>query len=453
MPPPVKWGNITGPESAGLSSDCYPRYVGKGMGPEREVVVTGMGVVSPIGVGVPAFWDSLAGGRSGVRRLDWARESDVPILIGGGLPAFDPAKFIRPRKSLKVMSRDIQLAVVVAEMAAAEAGLASAGIDPERLGVVFGADLIPADLFELVDAYRACAGNGPIDTRLWGEKALGAMFPLWMLKYLPNMPACHIGIAQDARGPNNTHTLAEVSGLTAVSEAVWIIQRGQADAMIAGGASSRLHPMVLLCNNISRQTSRRSDEPAAASRPFDADRDGVVYGEGAAAMFLETRRHAEARGAKCLARVLASAIAFESPRPERPLQGDAIRRAIRSALGACGLKPSDIGHLNAHGLSTTLDDRMEARAIRDTLGDVPVTAPKSYFGDLGAGGGAVEMAVSVLALQHGKVPPTLNYRRPDPECPVHVIHGQPCPVGRPTALLVNYSRGGQAIAVVLAGPE
>ncbi|MGQ9575589.1 MAG: beta-ketoacyl-[acyl-carrier-protein] synthase family protein [Thermoguttaceae bacterium] len=418
----------------------------------REVVITGIGVVSPIGIGAAEFWRSLMEGRGGVRRLSWFDGSDLPAPIGAEVSDFDPARMVRPRKALKVMSRDIQLAVVAADMACSQAGLAHAGIDPDRLGVVFGADLIAADPAEMVEAYRACMDDGHFDFRCWGQKGLGAMFPLWMLKYLPNMPACHIGIIQDARGPNNTHTLGEISGLTAVAEAADVIRRGQADAMIAGGTSSRIHPSVYL-RTTARQFSQRLDDPARACRPFDADRDGMVYGEGAAAFLLEAREHAAARGANCLARIVAGATAFEPPRPDRTLEGQAIGRAIRAVLAASGLKPSEIGHVNAHGLSTTMDDRIEARAIRQTLGDVPVTAPKSFFGNIGGGGGGVEMAVSVLAFQHGLVPPTLNYERPDPDCPIQVIQGGAHPVDRLTALVLNHSSTGQAAAMILAGGD
>jgi 3-oxoacyl-[acyl-carrier-protein] synthase II len=421
------------------------------MGFTRPVVITGMGVVSPIGIGLPAFWESLVGRRSGVRPLDWFHDHDLPRPMGADVPDFVPTHWIRQRKALKVMSRVIQLGVAAADMAATEANLGSAGLDPDRIGVIFGSDMIAVDLSDLIEAYRACTNDGKFNFAAWGPQAIAAMYPLWMLKYLPNMPACHVGIFQDARGPNNTHTLGDTSGLTALAEAVDVIRRGLADAVIAGATSSRLHPGIFLSNR-ARQFSHRRGEPSAACRPFDADRDGMVFGEGAAVFVLEAQDKAQARGAKCLAQILGSAVVFEPPHRGAPVRGDAIRRAIRSALGSSGLAPSEIGHVNAHGLSTTLDDRIEAQAIRETLDDVPVTAPKSYFGNLAAAGGMVEMAVSVLAFQHGLIPPVLNYERPDPECPVRVIAGDPIPLGQPTAMVLNHSATGQAAAMVLAGP-
>ena len=421
------------------------------MTPTREIVITGVGVVSPIGIGSEAFWRSLVEGRSGVRPVTQFDTASLPAPFGGEVADFDPKQRVRPRKSLKVMCRDIQLAFAAADLASADAGFGAQRPDPERLGVVFGAELMPCEPPELAGAYRKCMVDGAFDFGLWGKAAMAEMYPLWMLKYLPNMPACHIGIAQDARGPNSSLTLGEVSSLAALEEAIRVLQRGHADVMIAGGAGSRIHPTILVRSEV-LQVSHRAADPAAASRPFDADRDGLVNGEGAGVFILETREHAEARAARIRARVLGFSGTFEPHGNGRPCEGTGISSAITLALRNAGLGPREVGHVNAHGMSTTDDDRIEARAIRRTLGDVPVTAPKSFFGYLGAGGGAVEMAASVLAFEHGLVPPTLNYDRPDPECPVNVISGRPLPVDKPTALVLNHAQTGQATAVVLAGP-
>ena len=222
--------------------------------------------------------------------------------------------------------------------------------------------------------------------------------------------------------------------------------------MIAGGAGSRVHPAVWIRCEV-YEPSQRVENPAAASRPFDANRDGMVHGEGAGAFILEDRRHAESRGARILASILGHASSFEPHLRGQPLRGAAIRSAIRKALRDAGLQPADMGHVNAHGLSTRLDDEIEAQAIRDTLGDVPVTAPKSFFGNLAAGTGAVEMAVSMLAFQKGLVPYTINYEHPDPRCPVNVIHGAPMPLTRRIALVHNQSQIGQSVAVILGAPD
>ncbi len=421
------------------------------MSSAREIVITGMGVVSPIGIGAEAFWRSLCEGRSGVRRLALFDGGDLPPPIGAEVIDFEPKRFVRPRKSLKVMSRDIQLAFAAADMACRQAATGAKVIDPERLGVVFGADMIACDLSELHPAFTKCVVDGRFDFARWGPSAMAEMFPLWMLKYLPNMPACHIGIAQDARGPNNSLTLGEASSLAALCEATRILQRGQADVMIAGGAGCRIHPTIWAYRR-AYHLSERVDDPASAVRPFDAERDGMVYGEGAGALVLEGRSHAEARGAPILGRIGGFAAGFEPQPGGRNPDGRAVRQAIRQVLGSSGLKPKDIGHVNAHGLSTPLEDRLEAQAIHDALGDVPVTAPKSYFGNLGAGGGAVELITSLLAFQHGEVPPTLNYHKPDPDCPINVIRDEPMALNKPTALVLNQSRIVQSMALLLLAP-
>jgi len=414
----------------------------------REVVVTGVGVVSPIGIGRDAFWDSLVAGRSGVRLVDLFRRANRAAPLGADVADFDPKEYVRPRKSLKVMSRDIQLGFAAADLACADAGLREHRADPDRSGVVMGADMIACELEEILPPIRGCVVDGHFNFAQWGQRAMADIYPLWMLKYLPNMPACHIGIAQDVRGPTNAIVQGDVSSLTAIVEAARAIQRGQADLMIAGGASSRMHPMIWSHEQL-RQYSQRVDNPAAASRPFDAQRDGMVNGEGAGAFVLESRESAEARGARILARFRGFGRTFEPRSNGHPLLGTAIHRAIQTALVESGLQPAEIGHVNAQGTSTAWDDHIEAVAIHNTLGDVPVTAPKSYFGNLGAGSGAVEMAVSVLGLEKGQIPPTLNYTFPDPQCPVRVIHGQAMPLGVPTAMILNHAPLGQAVAVVL----
>jgi 3-oxoacyl-[acyl-carrier-protein] synthase II len=409
-----------------------------------------MGIISPIGIGADAFWSALCQGRSGIRPTATLDGRQPPRAIGGEVGDFDPKKYVSQRKSLKVMNRDIQLGVAAAEMACKDGGLRAGAVDPERMGVIFGADMMLCALDEMIAAYRGCIVDGRFQFSRWGPAAMSDLFPLWMLKYLPNMPACHIAIGQDARGPNNSLTLAEVSSLAAIGEAVRVIQRGQADMMIAGGTGSRLHPTHWVRRKI-YEVSARLDEPAGACRPFDADRDGTVLGEGAAAFLLETRQHALARGATILAGVLGHASAFEPCPNGATRSGESIAKAIEQALGEATLEPAGVGHVNAHGVGTLLDDRIEAQAIHRTLGAVPVTAPKSYFGNLGAGTGAVELAVSVLACRHRAVPPTLNYRRPDPECPVNVVRDGPLPTDSPVAMVLNHVRGGRAVALVIGG--
>jgi 3-oxoacyl-[acyl-carrier-protein] synthase II len=415
----------------------------------REVVVTGLGVVSPIGIGSDQFWSALDEGRSGI---DWLPEfvgKDLPYRYGAPVRNFDGKDYVQPRKTLKVMSREIQQAYGAAVIAMQDAKLAKGSFEPDRMGVVLGSQLLDADLDDMREVYRHCVEQGRFWEDLWGEYSMKDLFPLWMLKYLPNMAACHIGIANDARGPNNTIVQGGVSSLAAVIEASLVIQRGHADVMISGGSGS-LTTISRLPFRGWEHVTKWDGEPSKAVRPFDASRTGVVFGEGSSTFVLESREHAERRGANILARIIGFSSRFEPAAEGKPRTGSAVKSSILGALAQAKMKPEDVGHVNANGLGTIEDDRMEARGIHEALGDVPVTAPKSFFGDLGGGSGAVEMAASVLAVQKGVVPRTLNYETPDPDCPVNVVRGTSMPVEKRTAMLLNQSDTGQAVAVLIA---
>lgn len=416
------------------------------MADPRDVVITGLGVVSPIGIGRDAFWHSVCNQQSGVRVREQFRETDWCYRIAAEVQDFDPRQFVKPRKNLKLMCREIQLAFAAAALAMEDARLQPDQCDPDRLGVVLGSELFYCQPAELVAAYQKCLADGQFDYDRWGSEAMGQIYPLWMLKHLPNMPACHIGIAFDARGPNNTIVSEECSSLNAVIEAARMIERGQADVMLTGGTGGRCN-LTTMIYRTDLDLTRAVADPAAACRPFEASRGGMVVGEGAGVVVLESRAHARRRGAEVLAQVAGYAQGFGRGSDER--HRAAIATTITSALSAAHLAANQIGHVNANGLSTVRDDETEAQAIHDAVGDIPVTAPKSFFGNIGAGSGAVEMMVSLLALRTGEVPVTLNYERPDPRCPVRVVSGQPLQAASPTALVVNDSRLGQATAVAL----
>jgi len=420
--------------------------------PRPQVVITGVGVTSPIGIGFEAFQHSLQTGQSGVRSFGIYDTPEYPIRVGAEVVDFDAKQYVTPRKSLKVMSRGIQLAFASAQMAAQQASLTTSGVSPDRFGVVFGAEMMQAEPEELINSFRCCIEDNQFDFSRWDERAFSELYPLWMLKYLPNMPACHVAITLDARGPNNTIVLAEASSLLAIAEGARVIERGGADVMIVGGTGSRLHPLTWAFRKNIMHTSRW-ENPERISRPFDFDRDGMVYGEGAAAFVLESRQHAEARGAKILARIAGFASAFQDCTPGEEFPDHAIRTAIKQSLRAADLAPTDVGHVNAHGLSTVGHDRTEALAIRELLGDVPVTAPKSFFGNLGAGAGAVELLASVIAVDSGRIPFTLNYETPDPNCPVNVVRDAPAEAKSPTALVLNQTSMGQSVAMVIDRPS
>ncbi len=263
---------------------------------DREVVITGVGVVSPIGIGKNAFLESLRAGRSGVGPITLFDASGFPVRIGAEVRDFDPKAYVRPRKSLKVMAREIQFGFAAADLALADAAIESSRLEPDRFGVVFGAEMIYCDLSELEAAYRACMPAGTFESGRWAEAAMSEIFPLWLLKNLPNMVACHVAIAHDARGPNNTIGHSDVGSLVAIHEAVRVIARDKADIMIAGGVGARIQPTVMSYRG-DVDLSHRNEDPEHASRPFDAKRDGLVNGEGAAAFILESRQHAQRRSA------------------------------------------------------------------------------------------------------------------------------------------------------------
>ena len=281
------------------------------MSHSRDIVITGLGVVSPIGIGCEPFWESLASGSSGIRPVDLFDASSLRVRFGGQIPDFDAKLFVRPRKSLKVMSREIQLGFAAADLAMTDAGIAAGSLDPERFGVVYGSDMIYADLEDLADTYRRSIRDGQFDFHLWSEAIHEELHPLWLLKHLPNMAASHIAIAHDARGPNNSIVLGDVSSLLAISEAADVIRRGWADVMLAGGTGCRLHPTALVARG-DALLSHRADNYQAACRPFDRDRDGLVNGEGAGAILLESREHAERRGARIRGEVLAATTRCET---------------------------------------------------------------------------------------------------------------------------------------------
>ncbi len=422
------------------------------MNPSRQIVITGVGVVSPIGIGREAFWQSLCAGRSGVAPLTFFDARSMPVAFGAELKDFDARQFVRPRKALKVMCREIQTAFSAAMLAVDDARLDTSQTPPERIGAVFGSQMFYGEIHDLEELYRHCMVDGQFQFERFGAEFPARLFPLYLLKNLPNMAACHVAIALDARGPNNTIVLGEASSLLALSEAWRIMRRDAADVMIVGASGSRICLTPWMYRG-DLNLSHRAEDPAAASRPFDADRDGMVNGEGAAAIVLETREHAERRGATLLAEVCGCGISMDTGHEGDDSRAAAIRRSIHGALQSTGVEVSELSHVNAHGLSCPEADAQEAAAIRQLLGDVPVTALKSYFGNLGPAGGLVELVGSLLALAHRQVPRTLNYCTPDPRCPLNVVHHRPWPAAEHYVLKLSQSGTGQTAALLVRRPD
>jgi 3-oxoacyl-[acyl-carrier-protein] synthase II len=414
------------------------------------VVITGLGIVNPLGSTLETFWEALAQGRSGIKPITLFDASQLPARFAGQLVDFDAKKYIvqKERKSIKVMARTIQLAVAAAQLAMDDSGIDKAHLNPERFGVEFGAGLMATELSELAHAARASASSipGDVDLQKWGDEGIPAIPPLWMLKYLPNMLACHVSILHNAQGPNNSITESEVAGLLALGEACRVMQRDQADFFLVGGADSKLNPLSLVRQCQFGGLSQRNDQPEKACRPFDRHRDGVVLGEGAGVLALEDLDHARRRGARIYAEIVGFGAAFD-----RGHNSGGLVRAIRAALAEAALWPEDLDHVNAHGSSTVRLDAWEARELREAFKSsprvVPVFAPKSYFGSMGAASGPSELIASLLALRHGRLPATLNYDEPDPECPVPVQR-KGGPIQRPFALKVGFTDMGQCAAVV-----
>jgi 3-oxoacyl-[acyl-carrier-protein] synthase II len=420
--------------------------------PSRRAVITGIGIISPIGLDAASFWRSLEDGRSGIRPIQSFDTSGLPVRIAGEIPNFNAKDFLEKenRKSLRVMARTIQLAVAGAQRALDDGKVDKSKLDPTRFGVEFGAGLIATELHDLIEASCVSANCQPgrVDLEKWGEHGLPAIQPLWMLKYLPNMLACHVSILHDARGPNNSITESDVASLLAMGEAYRILLRDQADFFLVGGAESKLNPLSMVRQCLFEHLSRRNAEPEKACRPFDRSRDGLVLGEGAGVFVVEDLEHARRRGARIYAEIVGFGAAFDPG-----LKGDGLTRAIRAALNEAGIGPEEFDHVNAHGLSTLESDAWEARGLQEVFGacstPVPVFAPKSYIGNLGAGGSTTELAASVLAMCSGRVPPTLNYEQPDPDCPITVQTGQARPLARPYVLKVSFTQMGQAAAIVI----
>lgn len=400
----------------------------------QRVAITGLGLVSPIGSDLDRVWDSLTHSKSGITAIDSLPTNSLPVQSGGQVKDFTGAienygELDKPlqraiKKNVKVMCREIEMGVAAAQKALAHSGL-GAQREPERCGCLFGCDYILTRPEEFADGIRNArhAESGKFETSDWPQLGLYKVNPLWLLKYLPNMPNSHVSIYNDFRGPNNSITVREASSNLSLAEAASIIQRGAADVMLVGATGTRIHPLrtahVALIEDLASQQS----DPTQMSRPFDSTSDGMVLGEGAGALLLESFDHAQRRGAKIWGEIIGYGSSMVGPSASNAKTAaaprDHLRQAIRLALQA-GLKSAgdrlpETWHLHAHGLSSPTADAAEAAAIADILGDyphVPVVAAKGLFGNLGAGSAAVELICSLLALEHDQLFPIKNLNQP-----------------------------------------
>jgi 3-oxoacyl-[acyl-carrier-protein] synthase II len=322
--------------------------------------------------------------------------------------------------------------------------------------VDFGSDYMVTVPEEFAEGILQCLGeDGQFEFSRWGREGLPKMSPLWLLKYLPNMPASHIAIYNDLRGPNNSLTLREAGANLAVVEAFQTICQGRADIMLAGATGTRLHPMKMV-HAVGQEEVALDGDPARVSRPFDRRRSGMVLGEGAGAVVLEELASANARGAAIFAEVLGGGSSSVAGRNRVARRGQAMKNALLAALEQTGVSPDQIGYLHAHGLSTRTGDVEEAWAINRAFSDrdrpLPVTAAKSYFGNLGSGSGMVELVASAMALDRGQLFPILNYEEPDPDCPIAAVTNGGTPPGG-SFVKLNVTPQGQASALVVRAFE
>jgi 3-oxoacyl-[acyl-carrier-protein] synthase II len=426
----------------------------------RDVVITGVGLFSPLGIGRDAFWSSVSEGRVGLRKVQLTSYVGTPDCIGGEVSDFndESAKKVHLktlRKSLKVMCREIQMGVASALQAMEDAGLALGSVAPERIGVDFGANLMSTPPDALLDAAIKASsmtdGRPVFNYDKWGAGRFDGMEPLWLLRYLPNMPGCHIGIALDARGPNNSITHDEASSGLVIAEAANSIRRNRADVMITGVTGTRLHT-VKACH--SNHWDVLATGPGDSRvRPFDNSRTGEALSEAACSLILEAREHAEARGAKILGTVLGCGSSTVVGADGHPDEAAAVFNAATAAMARAGISAEDLGHVNACASGHPRRDQYEATGLRRVLGShadtIPVTAIKSYMGSAGSGAGLCEIAASLLALQHGVIPRTLNYSTPDSESPLNVVHGEHQTTTNGVFLKTSVTRMGQASAVVV----
>lgn len=426
----------------------------------KRVVVTGIGLVSPLGIGTRATWENLLAGQCALAPIKAFDGSGFACSIAGEVPAYKIGDHVPKsyRKATKVMARDIELAVIAADDAMKDAGLQTkAYADPSpldllRFGCNIGAGLISAELNELAPAMNVARDGEKLDLGKWGTEGMQQLTPLWLLKYLPNMLACHVTIIHGLMGPSNTITCADASSHLAIGEAFRTIQRGKAELAICGGAETRVNPMGMMRHQLlNRLNSTHNDRPADAVRPFDKGAAGSVIGEGGGLLVLEEYEHAKARGAKIYCELVGFGASQDAYSPTEPdPTGHSYGRAIASALRDAKASAADVDLIVPHGLGIATFDQAELKGLQSVFGDGlsrPLCAPiKAQTGNLNAGTG-VDAATAALSVHHNKVAPAVNTKK--------LIDGATLNVSATSreakvnlAVTSTYSLGGQNAALV-----
>lgn len=408
---------------------------------QPRVVITGLGAVTPLGLTVQAYWDGLIHGRSGIRKITLFDASQMPCQIAGEVPGFDPNNYM-DRKTARRMPRSSQFALAAARQAIEDAGLTYPMTESERVGVLVGTAVGGLDMLN-------AAGE------ILRTKGYDRMPPLFLPSGIPNMPAFLIAQEFQCLGPNNTTSTACAAGTQAVGEGSEWIRRGAADIVVTGGAEAIVMELVVGAFSVMRALPVDfNDHPEAASRPFDARRQGFVLSEGSAMLVLEELEHAKARGAHIYAEVLGHASSSDgydlaALQPE----GLGPSRAMRWAIENAGIQPKDVNYINAHGTSTPLNDKTETLAIKKVFGeaayDVAISSTKSMMGHAMGASGALEAIACALVIQNGIIPPTINYEYPDPECDLFYTPNEPIQRRVNIAMSNSFGLGGQNACLVL----
>lgn len=435
---------------------------------DRTICITGTGAVSPLGLTAQQLWHGICEGKSAIAPITAFDPSGFSCKLAGQAPEFKVNKFVPKyhRKATKLMSRDIELAVIAAADAVQSASLTTKQTDPENLqiepaktAINLGAGLISADLVELADAVSTSVTDGKFDIHKWGQSGMERLTPLWLLKYLPNMLPCHVGIIHDIQGPSNTITCGEAASHIAIAEAVSILKRGEADTALAGGGEAKVNPVVMLRQCLlKRATTENHDNPPAACRPFSHDAAGSVFGEAAGILVLETLQHAENRNAQILAQIVGTGQS-NSLNPEyehlEP-QGTAVTIAIENALQKADIAPEDIDLIIPHGTAIPQDDLAEAAGIQNALGNaaskIPVLPIKSMTANTGAAAGALDIITAVHAIKNSHIPPAINCPKTADGINLNIIQ-KPANKKIRYAMCCGYTFGGQTAAVILKNPD
>ena len=421
----------------------------------RRVVITGIGCITPLGLGVEELWGNLQQSKSGVGLTTVFDASRFPTKISAEVRNWDVSREGQDPAVWKHCGRHTRFAVGAAVQAMRTAGLPNGlPADPTRLGVYLGSGEGQQDFDAFTRMMMKAIEGETLDVAAFTKQGLEMLHPLAELEQEPNMPSGHLAALFDAQGPNLNCLTACAASSQAIGEAAEIVRRGEADVMLSGGTHSMIHPFGVTGFNLLTALSTRNDEPARASRPFDRDRDGFVLGEGAAMVVLEELEHARARGAQIFGELLgygstADAYRITDTHPE----GRGASACIRMALADAGLGLGDIDYINAHGTSTDVNDRVETLAIKQVFGPqaykIPVSSTKSMMGHLIAAAGATELIVCLMAIRDGILPPTINYENPDPDCDLDYVPNKAREGKCDRALSNSFGFGGQNISLIV----